>query len=72
MFWLFVLLFFFPQLNQKKYHVWPILEERVLTYLNLLWTQVYRDVFGCFIREFKTYQPLLSAIKKEYETTLGQ
>ncbi|KAM8751090.1 translin-associated factor X-interacting protein 1 isoform 2-T2 [Acanthopagrus schlegelii] len=33
--------------------------------------QVYRDVFGCFIREFKTYQPLLSAIKKEYETTLA-
>ncbi|KAM3610008.1 uncharacterized protein V6R79_023803 [Siganus canaliculatus] len=32
--------------------------------------QVYRDVFSCFIKEFKTYQPLLSAIKKEYETTL--
>nr|XP_046249797.1 translin-associated factor X-interacting protein 1 isoform X2 [Scatophagus argus] len=33
--------------------------------------QVYRDVFGCFIKEFKTYQPLLSAIKKEYESTLA-
>ncbi|XP_059190797.1 translin-associated factor X-interacting protein 1 [Centropristis striata] len=33
--------------------------------------QVYRDVFGCFIKEFKTYQPLLSAIKKEYETTIA-
>ncbi|XP_042351356.1 translin-associated factor X-interacting protein 1 [Plectropomus leopardus] len=33
--------------------------------------QVYRDVFSCFIREFKTYQPLLSAIKKEYENTLA-
>ncbi|XP_068588074.1 translin-associated factor X-interacting protein 1 isoform X2 [Cebidichthys violaceus] len=33
--------------------------------------QVYRDVFGCFIKEFKTYQPLLSAIKKEYENTLA-
>ncbi|XP_062419101.1 translin-associated factor X-interacting protein 1 isoform X2 [Pungitius pungitius] len=32
--------------------------------------QVYRDVFGCFIKEFKTYQPLLAAIKKEYENTL--
>ncbi|KAA8590539.1 hypothetical protein FQN60_014473 [Etheostoma spectabile] len=33
--------------------------------------QVYRDVFGCFIKEFKTYQPLLSDIKKEYENTLA-
>nr|XP_020459929.1 translin-associated factor X-interacting protein 1 isoform X2 [Monopterus albus] len=33
--------------------------------------QVYRKVFGCFIKEFKTYQPLLSAIKKEYENTLA-
>ncbi|XP_070763176.1 translin-associated factor X-interacting protein 1 [Enoplosus armatus] len=33
--------------------------------------QVYRDVFGCFIKEFKTYRPLLSAIKKEYEKTLA-
>ncbi|KAM7413954.1 hypothetical protein PAMA_018988 [Pampus argenteus] len=32
--------------------------------------QVYRDAFACFIKEFKTYQPLLSAIKKEYENTL--
>ncbi|KAK5902750.1 hypothetical protein CesoFtcFv8_007979 [Champsocephalus esox] len=33
--------------------------------------QVYRDAFGCFIKEFKTYQPLLSAIKREYENTLA-
>uniref|UniRef100_A0A3Q3M775 Translin-associated factor X interacting protein 1 n=1 Tax=Mastacembelus armatus TaxID=205130 RepID=A0A3Q3M775_9TELE len=33
--------------------------------------QVYRNVFGCFIKEFKTYQPLLCAIKKEYENTLA-
>ncbi|XP_075962645.1 translin-associated factor X-interacting protein 1 [Anarhichas minor] len=33
--------------------------------------QVYCDVFGRFIKEFKTYQPLLSAIKKEYENTLA-
>ncbi|XP_071313947.1 translin-associated factor X-interacting protein 1 isoform X2 [Trachinotus anak] len=33
--------------------------------------QVFREVFGRFIREFKTYQPLLSAIKKEYENTLA-
>ncbi|KAM7396216.1 hypothetical protein PAMP_019273 [Pampus punctatissimus] len=32
--------------------------------------QVYRDAFVCFIKEFKTYQPLLSAIRKEYENTL--
>ncbi|XP_042267467.1 translin-associated factor X-interacting protein 1 isoform X1 [Thunnus maccoyii] len=32
--------------------------------------QVYRDVFACFIKEFRTYQPLLSAIRKEYENTL--
>ncbi|KAF7660135.1 hypothetical protein LDENG_00287470 [Lucifuga dentata] len=33
--------------------------------------QVYRDVFDCFIKEFQTYQPLLSAIKKEYDNTLA-
>ncbi|XP_026220629.1 translin-associated factor X-interacting protein 1 isoform X2 [Anabas testudineus] len=33
--------------------------------------QVYRKVFGIFIKEFQTYQPLLSAIKKEYENTLA-
>ncbi|XP_060932435.1 translin-associated factor X-interacting protein 1 [Limanda limanda] len=33
--------------------------------------QVYRHIFGCFIKEFKTYQPILSAIKKEYENTLA-
>ncbi|XP_027141540.1 translin-associated factor X-interacting protein 1 isoform X2 [Larimichthys crocea] len=33
--------------------------------------QVYRHAFGCFIKEFKTYQPLLSAIKQEYEKTLA-
>ncbi|XP_040893409.1 translin-associated factor X-interacting protein 1 [Toxotes jaculatrix] len=33
--------------------------------------QVYREVFGCFIKEFKTYQPLLCDIKKEYENTLA-
>ncbi|XP_068458587.1 translin-associated factor X-interacting protein 1 [Clinocottus analis] len=33
--------------------------------------QVYRDVFDCFIKEFRTYQQLLSAIKKEYENTLA-
>ncbi|XP_023129340.2 translin-associated factor X-interacting protein 1 [Amphiprion ocellaris] len=32
--------------------------------------QVYRNVFGCFIQAFKTYQPLLSAIKKEYDNML--
>lgn len=41
-------------------------------YLLLHWLQVYREAFGHFIKEFKTYQPLLSAIKKEYENTLGQ
>ncbi|XP_068169075.1 translin-associated factor X-interacting protein 1 isoform X2 [Antennarius striatus] len=33
--------------------------------------QVYSDVFGVFIKEFKTYRSILSAIKKEYETTLA-
>ncbi|XP_029952598.1 translin-associated factor X-interacting protein 1 [Salarias fasciatus] len=32
--------------------------------------QVYSRAFACFIRAFKTYQPLLSAIKKEYENSL--
>ncbi|KAL0968152.1 hypothetical protein UPYG_G00263080 [Umbra pygmaea] len=32
--------------------------------------QVYREVFDCFIEDLKTYKPLLSAIKNEYEITL--
>lgn len=31
----------------------------------------YREVFNYFIEDFKTYKPLLSAIKNEYELTLG-
>nr|XP_023683012.1 translin-associated factor X-interacting protein 1 isoform X2 [Paramormyrops kingsleyae] len=33
--------------------------------------QVYRDVFDCFIEDLKTYKPLLSAIKNEYEVALA-
>ena len=29
--------------------------------------QAYREVFGYLIEDFKTYKPLLSAIKNEYE-----
>nr|XP_033797476.1 translin-associated factor X-interacting protein 1 [Geotrypetes seraphini] len=34
--------------------------------------QPYREVFEFFIEDFKTYKPLLSAIKNEYEITLAQ
>ncbi|XP_029464678.1 translin-associated factor X-interacting protein 1 [Rhinatrema bivittatum] len=34
--------------------------------------QPYREVFDYLIEGFKTYKPLLSAIKKEYEITLAQ
>ncbi|KAJ8417908.1 hypothetical protein AAFF_G00227510 [Aldrovandia affinis] len=33
--------------------------------------QAYRDVFDYFIEDFRTYKPLLTSIKNEYETTLG-
>ncbi|KAM4614055.1 translin-associated factor X-interacting protein 1 [Discoglossus pictus] len=33
--------------------------------------QPYREVFEYFIEDFKTYKPLLSAIKSEYEVTLA-
>ncbi|XP_015729159.1 translin-associated factor X-interacting protein 1 [Coturnix japonica] len=33
--------------------------------------QPYREIFEFFIDNFKTYKPLLSAIKKEYEATLA-
>ncbi|XP_026859824.2 translin-associated factor X-interacting protein 1 isoform X1 [Electrophorus electricus] len=33
--------------------------------------QAYREVFDYFIEAFKTYKPLLSAIKREYDTTLS-
>ncbi|KAG7521922.1 hypothetical protein JOB18_009736 [Solea senegalensis] len=33
--------------------------------------QVHRDIFGCYIKEFQTYQPILSAIRKEYENMLA-
>nr|XP_025043006.1 translin-associated factor X-interacting protein 1 [Pelodiscus sinensis] len=32
--------------------------------------QPYREIFEFFIEDFKTYKPLLSAIKNEYEVTL--
>uniref|UniRef100_A0A8C3SQS2 Translin-associated factor X-interacting protein 1 N-terminal domain-containing protein n=1 Tax=Chelydra serpentina TaxID=8475 RepID=A0A8C3SQS2_CHESE len=34
--------------------------------------QPYREIFEFFIEDFKTYKPLLSAIKNEYEVTLGK
>ncbi|KAK1784884.1 hypothetical protein P4O66_018317 [Electrophorus voltai] len=33
--------------------------------------KAYREVFDYFIEAFKTYKPLLSAIKREYDTTLS-
>ncbi|KAI4877897.1 hypothetical protein NFI96_016789, partial [Prochilodus magdalenae] len=41
----------------------PKLQERKL--------QAYREVFDYFIEDFKTYKPLLSAIKNEYDITLA-
>jgi len=35
-------------------------------------SQPYREIFEFFIDNFKTYKPLLSAIKNEYEATLGK
>lgn len=35
-------------------------------------SQPYREIFEFFIDNFKTYKPLLSAIKNEYEVTLGK
>ncbi|XP_069511370.1 translin-associated factor X-interacting protein 1 isoform X2 [Ambystoma mexicanum] len=34
--------------------------------------QPYREVFEYFIEDFKTYKPLLSSIKNEYEITLAR
>lgn len=39
--------------------------------LYLCTLKAYREVFDYFIEGFKTYKPLLSAIKNEYEITLG-
>ncbi|XP_058010865.1 translin-associated factor X-interacting protein 1 [Ahaetulla prasina] len=33
--------------------------------------QPYREVFECFMEEFKTYKPLLASIKREYESTIA-
>ncbi|KAM6430543.1 translin-associated factor X-interacting protein 1 isoform 2-T2 [Liasis olivaceus] len=33
--------------------------------------QPYREVFECFMEEFKTYKPLLASIKREYELTIA-
>ncbi|XP_074695467.1 LOW QUALITY PROTEIN: translin-associated factor X-interacting protein 1 [Strix aluco] len=33
--------------------------------------QPYREIFESFIEDFKTYKPLLTAIKNEYEVTLA-
>uniref|UniRef100_A0A8C0EPJ4 Translin-associated factor X-interacting protein 1 N-terminal domain-containing protein n=1 Tax=Bubo bubo TaxID=30461 RepID=A0A8C0EPJ4_BUBBB len=36
-----------------------------------LFSQPYREIFESFIEDFKTYKPLLTAIKNEYEVTLA-
>ncbi|XP_063168990.1 translin-associated factor X-interacting protein 1 [Candoia aspera] len=33
--------------------------------------QPFREVFECFMEEFKTYKPLLASIKREYELTIA-
>ena len=35
-----------------------------------LFVKVFREVFSTIIDDFKTYKPLLSAIKNEYEIML--
>ena len=37
----------------------------------LLYFQAHREVFEYLIEDFKTYRPLLSAIKNEYEMMLA-
>ena len=46
--------------------------EKYLTILPpLLYFQAHREVFEYLIEDFKTYRPLLSAIKNEYEMMLA-
>ncbi|POI34170.1 hypothetical protein CIB84_002078 [Bambusicola thoracicus] len=45
----------------------PRLQKDMLSFLS----QPYREIFEFFIDNFKTYKPLLSAIKNEYEATLA-
>ncbi|XP_019344520.1 translin-associated factor X-interacting protein 1 isoform X1 [Alligator mississippiensis] len=51
------------KVHGKRRHLWPLLEENKLC-------MPYREIFEFFIEAFKTYKPLLSAIKNEYEITL--
>ncbi|XP_074058291.1 translin-associated factor X-interacting protein 1 isoform X2 [Macrotis lagotis] len=41
------------------------------TLLNHRYNRPYREIFEFFIEDFKTYKPLLSSIKNEYEITLA-
>ena len=41
-----------------------------LTFFHLILSQAHREAFEYLIDSFKTYKPLLSAIKNEYEMML--
>ncbi|MBN3311017.1 TXIP1 protein, partial [Amia calva] len=59
--------------NQRQGHGRPRLidargERRLACVVR---SNAYQEVFGYFIEDFKTYKPLLAAIKNEYEVTLA-
>ncbi|NXJ83875.1 TXIP1 protein, partial [Trogon melanurus] len=60
-------------LEQLESHLRKELQSLDLTQKNSqeLKLQPYREIFEFFIDNFKTYKPLLSAIKNEYEVTLA-
>ncbi|XP_075433249.1 translin-associated factor X-interacting protein 1 isoform X3 [Ascaphus truei] len=60
-------------LEQLESYLRKELQSLELTKVNAqeLKLQPYREVFDYFIEDFKTYKPLLCAIKKEYEVTLA-
>ncbi|NXC50736.1 TXIP1 protein, partial [Penelope pileata] len=60
-------------LEQLEAHLRTELQALDLTKGNSqeLKLQPYREIFEFFIDDFKTYKPLLSAIKNEYEATLA-
>ncbi|KFQ52163.1 Translin-associated factor X-interacting protein 1, partial [Pelecanus crispus] len=62
-----------PYLEQLESYLRKELQSLDLTKKNSqeLKLQPYREIFEFFIDNFKTYKPLLTAIKNEYEVTLA-
>lgn len=48
-----------------------VLDNAIVYVYYIIFLQAHREVFEYLIEDFKTYKPLLSAVKNEYEMMLA-